>query len=138
MLKLFTIILYLFPLQMFAQFNIAYHQSGLPFVAVGYEVKNKWRPELRIGSDNYLSNLGWEAVLNYNFIKKEEYQIYGGIGGRANVYGGWVIPIGINFYPLATKKLGFQIEMAPILTTNSFTQNILRGSWGIRYRFSKD
>jgi hypothetical protein len=121
----------------FAQLGVGYYQSNLPFVAISYEFKNKLRPEVRFGSDNYLNNLGLEGIMSYNFIKNDDFECYIGLGGRLNVFDGVVIPVGLNFYPLPEKRFGLHIELAPIFTSNQFTENILRGSWGIRYRFIK-
>lgn len=121
----------------FTQLTVAYYQSNLPFVSINYEFKSKLRPEMRIGADNFLNNVALEAIVNYNFIRNEDFECYLGIGGRANVFGGLVIPLGVNFYPLPDKRFGLHIELAPIFTSNQFTENILRGSWGIRYRFTK-
>ena len=51
-----TIILLLvvFPSLAFGQFGISFHQSNLPFVGINYELKNKLRPEIRLGTDNFL------------------------------------------------------------------------------------
>lgn len=122
----------------FAQLGVGYYQSNLPFVAISYEFKSKLRPEARVASDNYLNNVGLEGVLNFNVIKNDDLEFYIGVGGRVNVFEGIVVPFGLNFYPLPEKRFGLHIELATIFTSNQFTENILRGSWGIRYRFSKD
>lgn len=44
---------------------------------------------------------------------------------------GIVIPVGLNIYPLPFKNFGFHMELAAIAGDGG----ILRGSWGIRYRF---
>ena len=44
-----------------------------------------------------------------------------------------VVPIGLNIYPFSSKAFGFQMELAPIIG-----DDVLRGSWGIRYRFIKE
>lgn len=121
-----------------AQLGVGYYQSNLPFVAISYEFKNKLRPEVRFGSDNYLNNVGLEGIMNYNFIKNDDFECYIGLGGRLNMFDGVVIPVGLNFYLLPEKRFGLHIELAPIFTSNQFTENILRGSRGIRYRFAKE
>jgi hypothetical protein len=44
-----------------------------------------------------------------------------------------VVPIGVNIYPFSNKNFGFHIELAPIIGWD----DVLRGSWGIRYRFPR-
>ncbi|MBI6116340.1 hypothetical protein [Salegentibacter maritimus] len=118
----------------YGQLNVSYHQSNLPFIAVGYDINERFTPEFRLGTDQFISDLSLEAVLNYKFIRKEDYDFYAGLGYRINISEGLVAPVGLNFYPFNKKKFGFHIEAAPIL----LDADILRGSFGIRYRFLKN
>lgn len=131
----FLIILFLFAFPSFAfgQFGINFHQTNLPFVGLNYEIRNRLRPELRIGTDNYFEDTSIEGVITYDIANKDDFELYAGIGGRLNGFGGLVIPIGINVYPLSMKQFGFHIELAPIVGESS----VLRGSWGIRYQFNR-
>lgn len=115
----------------YGQLGVSYHQSNLPFVGINYEIGGGFVPELRLGTDSFISSLSLEAVVNYKFVTKENYDFYAGVGGRIQDYPGLVIPVGLNFYPFAEKKFGFHIELAPIVGDSE----IMRGSWGIRYRF---
>lgn len=116
-----------------AQVTVGFHQSNLPFFSFGYEGKSRFVPELRIGMDNYISSTSLEGVVLYQFLRRDEVTIYGGLGGRVNNFGGLVIPIGANVYPFAAKSFGFHMELAPLIGAST----ILRGSGGIRYRFRK-
>lgn len=129
------ILLFLFVLPSFAfgQFGVNFHQSNLPFIGLNYEFKSKLRPELRVGTENYFGETSIEAVLTYDIINKNDYEVYTGIGGRLNGFEGLVIPIGVNVYPLTAKQFGFHIELASIISESS----VLRGSWGIRYQFNR-
>ena len=131
MRKLVLLLLAFIPSIVFAQFGVSFHQSNLPFVGINYEIKNKLRAELRLGTDNYFENTSIEGVLTYDLVKKDDYEFYAGLGVRANGFTGLVIPVGLNIYPFTAKQFGFHIEVAPIVDDAS----ILRGSWGIRYRF---
>ena len=133
MRKIIITVLIALPTISFAQLGISFHQSNLPFLGINYEIKNKVRPELRVGTDNYFEALSAEGVITYDILKKEDYEFYAGLGVRANGFTGLVIPIGLNIYPLPTKKFGFHIELSPIVGDD----NILRGTWGIRYIFKK-
>ena len=117
----------------FGQLGISFHQSNLPFVGLNYEIKNRLRSEVRLGTDNYFDAMSIEGALTYDVSKKEDYEIYAGLGVRVNGFTGLVIPIGINIYPLTTKQFGFHIELAPIIGE----RELLRGSWGIRYKFRR-
>src|SRR6478735_5914224 len=130
---LLSFLLFALPCIAFAQFGINFHQSNLPFVGLNYEIKNRLRPELRVGTDNYFEETTLEAVVTYDVANKDDYEIYVGAGGRIIQFEGLVIPIGVNVFPLSTKQFGFHIELAPIIGESS----VLRGSWGIRYQFNR-
>ncbi|MCW3073090.1 MAG: hypothetical protein JWP69_159 [Flaviaesturariibacter sp.] len=131
MRKIIITLLIALPTISFGQLGISFHQSNLPFIGLNYQIKNKIRPELRVGTDNYFDAISVEGIITYDILKKEDYEFYAGLGVRTNDFTGLVIPIGLNVYPLSTKQFGFHIELSPIVGDD----NILRGSWGIRYRF---
>tara|TARA_R110000850_G_scaffold70158_2_gene155687 strand:- start:459 stop:875 length:417 start_codon:yes stop_codon:yes gene_type:complete len=115
----------------FAQFGVSVHQTNLPFVGFNYELKDKYMGELRFSTDNFFEDISPELVFT-RFIKKDnDYNFYGGLGARLNIYEGLVIPLGINVYPFEKKNFGFQMELTPIIGDDA----LLRGTWGIRYRF---
>ncbi len=123
----------MFPAVSFAQFGVAYHQSAIPFVSFNYEFKERLRPELRILTDSYWDIEYLEGVVTYNLLAKSDYSFY--VGGGLNIYyESLVFPLGFNFYPFDRKNLGFHIELTPFVSGDP----ILRGSWGIRYRFKKE
>jgi len=133
MRKVFTIFFCLFSTSIaFAQFGVSAHQSNLPFIGLNYELKDRFLPELRAGIDTQLENMSLEAVVTYQFLNKEDFEVYAGLGGRVNTLAGLVVPLGVHFFPFPSKTFGFHIELAPIISEGS---TIVRGSWGIRYRF---
>lgn len=117
----------------FAQFGVSVHQSELPFVGFNYEFSERLRPELRIGTDNYFENVSVEVIGTYDILNKEDYEFYAGAGARFNLLDGLVIPVGLNIFPFQSKSFGFHIELSPIISFDD--SSLLRGSWGIRYRF---
>ncbi len=133
MKRLIIVLLIGVPSLVFGQLGISFHQSNLPFVGLNYQTKSKLRPEIRLGTDNYFEAMSIEGVLTWDLSKREDYEIYGGLGIRVNGFTGIVIPFGLNVYPLTTKQFGFHIELCPII----YEESLLRGSWGIRYRFSR-
>ncbi|MCF2506319.1 hypothetical protein L0663_23190 [Dyadobacter sp. CY107] len=135
MRRLLTIIFCFFSINFsFAQFGVSVHQSNLPFIGLNYELADRFVPELRLGIDTQLENMSVEAVATYQFINKQDVEVYVGLGGRANAIAGLVAPIGAHFFPFPAKNFGFHIELAPIISEGS---TIVRGSWGIRYRFKQ-
>lgn len=123
-------------LQVQAQWCVSYHQSDLPFVGVNYTFSERFMPELRLGTDRYFEDVTLEGTFNYQYVQREEYQLYAGLGvivvkGGAGV----LIPAGILIYPFENKKFGFHMEATPVLIENN---HLLRGSWGIRYRFLRE
>ena len=93
-------------------------------------------PELRFGMDNHIDHMSVEAVATFQFIDKEEVEVYAGLGGRANNRPGLVAPIGIHAFPFTKKNFGFHFEVCPIISEHRDSPHI-RGSWGIRYRFKE-
>ena len=118
-------------LSAYAQFGVSYHQSSIPNLGFNYEYQNRYFAEFRFGPNQYFEHLALELTANYIFLNTEEYDFYGGIGGRTTQLSGLVIPAGINIYPFDNKNFGFHLEAAAMLGETS----VLRGSWGIRYRF---
>ncbi len=118
----------------FGQFGVSFHQSNMPFVGFNYEIADRFLPELRLGMDTYLDNMSVEAVATYQFINKDDVEVYAGLGGRANRNAGLVAPIGVHAFPFSAKNFGFHMEVTPIITEGT---PIIRGSWGIRYRFRR-
>jgi hypothetical protein len=134
MRRFLTLLLISGPTILFAQFGVSFHQTNLPFIGVSYEIAERIRPELRLGTDRYLEDMSLEGVVVGDILNKEDYELYLGIGViGGGGFEGFEIPLGINIYPLPVKNFGFHIEMTPIIGNDS----ILRGSWGIRYRFKK-
>ena len=134
-MKKLSIIFLLISNSAFAQFGVSAHQSNIPFVGFNYEFAEHIRPELRIGTDNYFELVSIELEATYDILNKEDYEFYAGLGARFNLYGGLVVPIGLNIFPFNKKSFGFHIELSPIITFGD--ESLLRGSWGIRYRFLK-
>ena len=132
MKRLILLFLSTIPSLGFAQLGVAYHQSNIPFIGINYEIIDLLRPEIRIGTDNFFTDTSLELVVTYDILNKEDYELYAGLGGRIESFAGIVIPIGLNIYPFEVKQFGFQIEIAPLV--GSWV--VLRGSWGIRYRFN--
>ncbi|MCM0042662.1 MAG: hypothetical protein NBV61_07835 [Algoriphagus sp.] len=139
-----SMIIFLAPSIAFGQFGVNYNQSKLPFVGLSFEIKDRFKPEVRFGTDNYFENITIESILSYDIINNDDYEFYGGFGVRIlnsntipepleslGFVPDFVIPLGFVFYPLTSKNFGFQMELAPLIGVS----NILRGSLGIRYKF---
>jgi hypothetical protein len=133
MRRLITLLLALGTTTSFAQFGVSFHQTNLPFIGLNFEFNERIRPELRIGTDNYFNDLSGEVVVTYDIVNHDDYEFYAGAGVRGGVFEGVTIPVGVNVYPLPYKNFGFHIELTPILNEDP----ILRGSWGIRYKFRR-
>lgn len=115
------------------QIGIAYHQSNLPFVGINYEFKDRFRVEPRIGVDNFLDDVSIELIATYDVVNKQDFEIYAGFGLRAGDFSGPVVPVGLNLFPFEDKRFGFHMEIAAVAFFED--DSVLRGSWGIRYRF---
>ncbi len=126
-------IILFFPLFGFSQFGVDFQYSNIPFFGFNYEIKNHWRPEVRLGTDTFFDNVSVEGIVTYDILNKEDYEFYAGLGARFNTLPGLVVPVGFNFYPFDKRNFGFSIELAPIMGED----NVLRGSFGLRYSFDK-
>lgn len=118
-----------------AQFGISYHQSNLPFLGINYTLSDRFFGELRIGTDRFLGDLSLEAVMALTMGKSEEVDPYVGLGFRFDPEGlgaGLMLPLGLNIYPFSNRRLGCHIELCPFTADQDV---VIRGSWGIRYRF---
>ena len=114
-----------------AQLSVAYHQSSLPFAEVQVEIFDRLVPALRLGTNLNFDSFSPELVVTFQYLKQPDYEAYAGLGVRANAFEGLVVPAGINLFPFEQKKFGFHIELAALMGESE----VLRGSWGIRYRF---
>jgi hypothetical protein len=124
-------LIYLSVFKGIAQPGINFHQSNLPFLGFTYELGERFLTEFRISTDVHINSFSPEIVATYKFIRREDYFFYTGLGGRYNILTSLVVPVGVAIFPFESKKIGFHIEAAPFLGDIL----ILRGSWGIRYRF---
>jgi hypothetical protein len=126
----------LFTLSAFSQTTVSFHQSNLPFIGVNYQFGERFIPEFRIGTDQFFENISLELAGNYILKNEERYEFYAGLGVRVGSFEGLVVPVGLNIYPFEQKDFGFHIEGAPIIGFND--SSLFRGSFGIRYRFTKN
>lgn len=133
---LITLIICTSTIALKAQFGVSYHQTAHPFVGFNYEFVDRFLPELRFGMNNQIDHMSVEAVATFQFIDREEVEVYAGLGGRANNSPGLVAPIGIHAFPFTKKNFGFHFEVCPIISEHRDSPHI-RGSWGIRYRFKE-
>ncbi|MCB0629320.1 MAG: hypothetical protein R2824_04090 [Saprospiraceae bacterium] len=117
-----------------AQFGVSFHQSRIGFVGINYEAGRHFMAEFRISTDVLFETLALEGIGALRIGRSEEINPYVGLGFRfdpENLGAGILLPIGMNIYPFENKRFGFHLELAPIVGENA----IVRGSWGIRYRF---
>ena len=122
----------------YGQWGVSYHQSNIPFVGVNYDFTQRISADLRLSTDLDFYNFSPELVGTYDYVNKTDFELYAGLGGRVNAFGGLVVPIGFRVFPFPNKRFGFHLEVAPILPIGTEDNAIFRGSWGIRYRFIKE
>jgi len=103
-------------------------------IAIGYQFNDKLWSDLRIYSGTTIDNFTPEIVLNYNFLRKENYETYFGAGAILNNINGIVIPIGIGIKPFENlKNLSINIEFNPLYEID-LDDVFIRGFIGIRYK----
>ncbi|MDO9629004.1 MAG: hypothetical protein Q7I99_03800 [Acholeplasmataceae bacterium] len=82
-----------------------------------------------------LLDLTPELVFCYNIVKKENHNVYLGLGANINYYTGFVLPVGVQFTPIEKfNNFSLHIEFQPTL---DFMQGdiFMQSSWGLRYKF---
>jgi hypothetical protein len=120
-----------------SQISTSYYYSSHSKIGVAYNFSNRLWSELRLYNADEFSDISSELILNCNVIRKERHNIYTGIGGVVNLdYGGLVIPIGTQFYPVKDfKNFSIHIEFLPAFIVGEEIQ--LNSALGIRYLFEK-
>lgn len=118
----------------FSQVGVSYYSSSLSKIGLSYNFSNRLWSEVRLYSNTTFYDLTPELVLCYNFVNKERYNIYAGVGGVVNYYNGIIVPIGVQFTPFEKfDKFSLHIELQPTLDFGNTP--IVQSSWGIRYKF---
>ena len=134
MKKIFLLFSLFFPaLNGFSQIGTYLQYSNLPFWGINYEIKNRFKPELRLGTDVYFEDVSVEVIATYDILDKDDYELYAGLGGHFVSYTGFVLPVGMYLHPFQEKNFGFVFEVAPIFGEDA---NLLRGSVGLSYKFN--
>ena len=131
---LFTfLILTLINITGFSQISVSFYNSTLPKFGVAYNFNDKLWTELRVYSNTTFENITPELVINYNFLHKERFNVYAGIGGVINYFNGIVLPFGVQFTPFEKlERFSLHIECEPTFGDVNY---ILQSSWGLRYKF---
>ena len=121
----------------FSQLSISYYSSTISKIGLGYNFQGRVWTELRIYSYTSVDYFTPELALCYNFVKKENYNAYFGLGANTNYFKGIILPLGVQFTPFEkANHFSLHIEFSPDL---DFKRDdiIIQSSWGIRYRFGK-
>lgn len=134
---LFALGLFLMYTNSNAQLTASFYQNNINSkFAVGYEFSEKLWADVRIYSGTSIDDITPEFVLNYNFIRKENYFSYVGGGVILNNINGIVLPLGIGIKPFENlKNFSINIEFNPIYEFD-LNDLFLTGFIGIRYRFN--
>lgn len=111
----------------YSQLGVGIHYSETSFAGVNYTFQDRIIVELRVTEDAFT-----EPMIGYFLANSELVNFYSGlaINGRSRHF---LLPFGMNLYPLKNKSIGLHIETAILVRDES----AVRGSIGIRYRFIK-
>ncbi len=120
-----------------SQVSIAYFgNSNLSKIGVGYDFNEKLWADFRVYSGTSISGFTPEVVLNYNYLRKENYKTYFGGGFVLNYFNGIVAQIGAQIMPLNNlKNFSLHLEFQPLYEVER-EEVYLNGFWGIRYKFN--
>lgn len=104
--------------------------------AIGYQFNDKLWSDLRIYSGASIDRFTPEIVLNYNYLRKEDFETYLGFGVVLNNINGIVLPIGIAIKPFENfKNLSLNIECSPLYEID-LSNIFITGLLGVRYRLN--
>jgi len=112
-----------------------YSSRDFTKIAVGYEFSDKTWCDLRAYGGFWIYDFTIEPVIAYNFVSKDAYDFYSGVGFTININTGPIIPIGVRLRPFEkTKNLQIIMEAQPsyIIDANDIA---FFCSVGIRYVF---
>ncbi len=120
--------------QAFSQLTASFFQNEtFAKIGIGYEFNEKIWADMRIYSGTNVDNFTPEIVVNYNFLRKENYDAYLGLGVTLNNINGVVLPLGVAIKPFENlKNLSLNIEFSPLYEID-FDDLFIRGFVGIRY-----
>lgn len=126
----------LIPTKSIAQFNVSFlTNSSNTFVGVGYGFNEKISTDLRIFSTTAVSSLTIQALLRYDFVRKEDYAVYVAAGLMLNDLNAALLPVGVEFKPIKNnQKFSIFIEFQPFYEFD-FSEFFVAGYGGLRYRF---
>ncbi|WP_372950773.1 hypothetical protein [Mariniphaga sp.] len=120
----------------FSQLSISYYSSSLSKIGLGYNFNDRFWSELRLYSNTTVNDITPELIVCYNIVKKENHNVYIGLGGNVNYFTGFVLPVGVQFTPIEKfDRFSLHIELQPTLDIES--DLIIQSSWGFRYKFGK-
>lgn len=121
----------------FSQVSVSFYANDANAkIGVGYEFNEKLWSDLRIYSGTNIDNITPEIVLNYNFLQKESYETYAGVGGIFNNVNGVVVPVGIGIRPFEKiPALSLNIEFNALYEVD-LSDLFIRGFIGIRYKLN--
>ena len=117
-----------------SQMSVSFYSSSLSKIGFGYKFSEQVWSEVRVHSNTRFEDITPEVVVNYNFIRKEQYNAYAGGGLSLNFIQGAVVPIGLQFSPFE-KMNNFALHIEIVPTFEFEDDPLLQSSWGVRYTF---
>ena len=116
--------------------GINFHYSQNTRVGIYADIYDRVILEGRIVDYSLFIDTPFEVYGFYKFLRKTNYEVYGGFGYSFSAFPGFhgaIFSIGTNIYPFENKKFGFHVELNPV--KGDFAPLIIKGSWGMRYTF---
>lgn len=116
-----------------AQVGVSYlHSDVISAFGISTNPAKKLWGEARIGLDVDWSNASPEFLGNLNVLRREDFDLFVGIGARFNALEGVILPnVGFQFKPFE-KKENFYLHAEGMYVHGEFA-DIFKGSIGIRY-----
>lgn len=135
---LFFLLFFTVSLSAKAQFSVSYYQTNtLSKIGLGYEFSDRIWSDVRMYGGFEIEDFTIQPTLLGNFVHKEKFDIYAGLGLTVGVFDGISIPIGLRFRPLENhRNIFIHLEAEPLFQFEN-DNNILFASFGLRYVFNK-
>lgn len=120
-----------------AQFNVSFMTNAdNSLVGVGYAFNEKLATDFRLYSTSAMSDATIQALLRYNFVRKEDYSVYVSGGLILNQINAATLPVGVEFKPFKNQqKFSIFVELQPFYEFD-FSELFIAGFGGVRFSFN--
>ncbi len=100
-------------------------------IGLGYNFNDRFWSDFRVYSNNFLKDFTPELLLNYNFLLRDRFEAYVGLGAIVIDEIQPALPVGVALRPFpSVKELSINME---VMVTPIWNELFLMGFIGLRY-----